>query len=263
MAQTSAQMPAAARKHAVAASRGSVLALHAAAGMAVSVCREAERLLRASEGLARSAVACLERANRRLDASPGRASGGGGGGTSSAKPEKKNSKKKKASSGKGKGKGKGKDKKDVAMNVEAQDVDAAVAPLRADAVDFIPQGERELADEWADGLVSHGPANLLPVRRRLLQRRSGSRSPRGGQHEQPDPVASSLVAGHMASIKMLSSRPELAGQQIRLVEFDDAADRWRCALRSGEFLRIHQSKLQSVNPGLQRLAEQKFADSAL
>jgi hypothetical protein len=48
------------RKPATAAARGTVLAVHAAAGLTDSVDREAARLLRAAEGMARAAVALLE-----------------------------------------------------------------------------------------------------------------------------------------------------------------------------------------------------------
>jgi len=204
-------------------------------------------MLRASEGLARTATALLECAGRQV--------------SSEAKVEKKETKKNEAANSKKivSGKGKGKGKKDELMNVEAPDFVAAAASHRADAATFVPGGQRGLSDEWADGLVVHGPANLRPARR-LVERRSGSRSPRGGQLLQPAPDASPLVAGHMAAIKTLSSRPELAGQHIRLIEFDAAAGRWRCALRNGEFLRIHQGKLQSVNPAFQAMMEQKFAE---
>ena len=251
MAQNTSSPRPAGLRNAIAATRGAVLAMHAAAGLAVTADREAARMLRASEGLARAAAALLECAGRQV--------------TSNAKPVKEEAKKneaknsKKDLSGKGKGQGKGKGKKVVSMEVEAQGVVAAAAPLRADAGTFIPAGEPELTDEWADGIVVHGPANLPPAQR-LLRRRSGSRSPRGAP-EQPLPVASPLVAGHLAAIKTLLSRPELDGQHIRLIEFDAAAGRWQCALRSGERLRIHQGKIQSVNPAFQRTMEQKFAES--
>ena len=58
------------RKPATAAARGSVLAVHAAAGLADSVDRDAARLLRASEGMARAAVALLETSAKRTARSP-------------------------------------------------------------------------------------------------------------------------------------------------------------------------------------------------
>ena len=57
---TTSSQAASLRKPATAAARGSTLAVHAAAGLADSVHREAARLLRASEGLARAALALLE-----------------------------------------------------------------------------------------------------------------------------------------------------------------------------------------------------------
>ena len=59
MAKTSSSA-ARSRGPAMSAARGTVLALHAAAGLALGVDREAARLLRASEGLARAAVGLLE-----------------------------------------------------------------------------------------------------------------------------------------------------------------------------------------------------------
>ena len=241
------------RKPAIAAARGSVLALHAAAGLAVTVDREAARMLRASEGLARAATALLECTSRQVF---------------SEKVAKEDEKKykaknsKKTNSGKGKGKGNGKGVKVDAMKVDAQSLPVAVAPLRAEAQTFVPCVGSDLDDRWADGPVVYGPMNL-PSARQLRARRSGSRSPRGSLVVQPSPTAPSLVSGQLATIKELSSRPELAGEHVRLVEFDAAACRWRCSLRSGEFLRILQSKIQSISPAFQDLAEQKFMKSVL
>jgi hypothetical protein len=242
------------RKPAVAAARGAVLAMHAAAGLAATVNREAARLLRASEGLARAATALLECTG--WQEPPEKIS----------KEEKENifvgekykvKNSKKACTVKGKGKGKGNGVKVGAMSVDEIGLAVAVAPLRVGAETFVPRGESELADEWADGHVVQGPLNLPHVRQ-LRARRSGSRSPRGSLVVQPSPIASPLVAGHLAAINELSSRPELAGEPIRLVEFDDAAGRWRCALRNGEFLRIHTSKIQSINAAFQDSMELKF-----
>ena len=65
------------RKPATAAARGVVLAVHATAGLADSVDREAARLLRASEGFARAALALLE-ASARQTADPPRANAANG-----------------------------------------------------------------------------------------------------------------------------------------------------------------------------------------
>ena len=247
MAQNTSSPRPAGLRNAIAATRGAVLAMHAAAGLAVTADREAARMLRASEGLARAATALLECTGRQA--------------TSNAKPVKEEAKKNEAKNskkdlpGKGKGQGKGKGKKAKSTEVLALDMEMAAAPLRADADTFIPGGEPVLADEWADGVVVHGPANLKPARR-LLERRSGSRSPRGVP-EQPEPTAPLLVAGHLAGIKAFPGRPELDGQHVRLIECATAR-RWLCALRTGERLLVHQDMIQAVNPAFQRMMEQKF-----
>ena len=76
-------------------------------------------------------------------------------------------------------------------------------------------------------------------------------------------MASSLVAGHIAAIKALVKRPELDRQLVRLIEYDTAAGRWVCALRSGERLRITPDKLQSINPAFQDMAKQQFEAAVL
>ena len=58
------------RKPATAAVRGVTLAAHAAAGLADAVHRDAARLLRASEGLARAALALLEAAAKQPATTP-------------------------------------------------------------------------------------------------------------------------------------------------------------------------------------------------
>ena len=276
MAQTSSPAPAAAlRRSAIAASRGSVLAIHAAAGMAVSVDREAARLLRASEGLARAAVACLELAGRRPVSSP--AAPVGGDATGSAKKEKTN--KKKALSGKTKGKGKAKGVKSTLMEVEPAVVPGVpVAPLRSEAAAFVPAAECSvLSDEWADGVVVFGPAAPPPAdrvpgrdgfpdrpRRSLVARRSGSRSPhRDDGLQLADPSAPPLVAGHFAAIKALVKRPDLEGKLVRLIEFDGAAGRWACALRCGERFRVTPGKLQGITTGFQAQAKLRFEEAVL
>ena len=276
MAQTSSPAPAAAlRRTAIAAARGSVLTVHSAAGMAVSVDREASRMLRASEGLARAAVARLEQAGRRPVSPP---AGGGGGAKKEKKEKKENSKKQALSASGGKGKDKGKGMGSAQMQVDASDHGGHDAPLRATAAAFIPAVDASLVldDEWADGDVPFGPAAPPPAGRELgcdgpperpprdpEPRRLGSRSPRCGDEQQlPESCASPPVAGEIAAIKESVMRPDLRGQFVRLVELEAASGRWVCALRSGDLLRVAPDKLQSLNPAFQRQAEQKFLGAA-
>ena len=193
MAQTSSSSPAASlRRPAIAAARGTVLATHAAAGLATSVDREAARMLRASEGLARAAVARLEQAGRRPVSPPTGVPGGGAGGTAgespsrgaSGRPKKrsqvradagvrigqntakvemkeKKMKRRKKKFGKGASNDEGKGKVDTLITDELADVRGGlVAPLQASALPFIPVEHDEFNDGWADGV---GTAVALPA----------------------------------------------------------------------------------------------------
>ena len=288
MAQTSTPSPAAARKHAVAASRGAVLALHSAAGMAVLASREAERLLRASEGLARAAVACLEHANRGRDAAPGGATRCDVGASSTALPEttptsSKLAKKKRTK----KGKDKGFDAKmeldiaggeanrrlpQLAMPTHSGAPGGPAALLSASPAVFGPWPEPAGFDDgWADGLPTVRPAEPPAAvdgatRRPLLPRRSGSRSPRreddttvpssspSASTPAPSPVA--LVVGHIAAVCGLTSRPELNGLKCRLIEFSD--DLWLCDVGRPGRVRLRTTKLAGLHAQFQGLAEEQF-----
>ena len=296
--------------------------------MATSVDREAARMLRASEGLARAAVARLEQAGRRPVSPPTGVPGGGAGGAAGVSPPKgddagasgrpkkrsqvradagvrigqepaagassgsaaapssgsntatvemkeKKRKRRKNKSGKGASNDEGKGKFDTLMTGAMADMRGGpVAPLQASALPFIPVEHDEFNDGWADGV---GTAVALPAAghdgcegppdrpgRVLVARRSGSRSPRRADElQQPDSGVSPLVAGDIATIKTLVKRPDFDQQLVRLVEFDVAAGRWLCVLRSKERLRITPDNLQSLHPAFQDLAKQKFKAAVL
>ena len=215
----------------VEASRGAVIAVHAAGGLARGHV-QALRFLRAAEGLCRSAVAVLQ-----------------------AVDSKKTKGKGKDNDKKDTGKGKGKDS-DEGMGVAptvpgAQPRRRRRGRARAAAA---PAVVPEFDDSWADGVrVAAPPAQPLALplraaageeggpplddaavrgRRPLIVRRSGSRSPR---RLSPDPAAAlsslALLAGRVATIKGLVSRPEL-----------DTSVRWICHVKGGEQLRILPEK---------------------
>jgi hypothetical protein len=260
MAPKISPAPFADRRSALAATRGTVLAAHAAAGIACGVDREVSRLLRSCEGLARAAAARLEYLGRAQAAA---------GSTGGSVPEVKTDSNKEPT-GKDKGKKRRSKRK---KNKEGMKVDqASVVPASgAPAAVFMPP---EFDDEWADSAVIHGPAPApaLPpaglrdaVRdrppRALVARRSGTRSPRRDGQQQPEScvaAVSPLVVGRVASIKHLDARPDLDGVYVDLVEFDAAAGRWVCVTRSKERLRIKADKLQGFALGFQALARQKF-----
>ena len=285
MAKPSAPAPAAARKHAVAASRGAVLAVHASAGLAVQVSREAERLLRASEGLARAAVACLERANRNLDAATGDSNSSGPQrhvGASSPQPEMKMKNSNKRSKKKKKDMDLDVVEKDkmlgkVASNGDAFQPSGPAAPLCADAVAFgpaeAPIGWSDgLDDRWADGLtvsptVPLSAAGDAAKRRTLKPRRSSTRSPRRGGSRSPPPSTTTPQSGHLAVgriavIRELESRPELCGQRTRLLELAQNG-RWVCELQNGQRVRIVPEKLAGLPGGSQVLADVQFRESSV
>ena len=277
------------RKPAIAAVRGSILTLHSAAGLATSVSREATRMLRASEGLARAALALLEATEKKPAASPAGQPGCG------AKPQGRKSSK--ASSGtanggnKGKGKGKAGSRQVEAPTGNSPASRSRVAPS-GDAMDLGVAGLSD--DEWADTAVmrgprppgggacandpegrrdSHsvvvGPAAALPSWRgeqpepplgpalRTSPRRSSSRSPRREAEAQPPAtLAPPLEKGHLAFVQLLVQRPELNGEKVRLLEFD--AGRWNCARSCGEKLRFRPEKLQALHAAFQHRAELDF-----
>jgi hypothetical protein len=279
--RTAVVVSAAQRKTALSVVRGVQLAIHSAAGLVKDVDVESLRLLRVCEGLVRAAAGRLEALGR----------------STLVEAEKETAKSAKADDkantqpfqDKGKGK-KGKKKKaknnrnDADMNEGNADLPTAVAAtgvlrsLSSAAATFVPM-QTGLDDEWADslpqvfgpapapvGYASSLPGNASssgpPGPRMLVARRSGSRSPRGEDLLiQPSPSAdgaSPLLAGHIAAIVGLESRPELAGAHVVLVEFDPAASRWICQTKSKEKLRIKPEKLQSFTPGLQKFAQRKF-----
>jgi hypothetical protein len=276
-------MPASARKHAVAASRGAVLALHAAAGLAVSVCRDAERLLRASEGLARSAVACLERANRPQVASSegvGAVRSGVAGASSTKQEKKKNSRRRSKKKGMDLDKVELDKVQGMVKTTSSAKPSGPVAPLSASAAVFVPVAgssglgvdSEEICDGWADDLPMIGPTMPRPAvgaarPRTLIPRRSSTRSPRRDDHlpststSCPPPVA--LEPGRIAVIRDLDSRPELNGQKVRLIEMVVASGRWICALRSDERIRVLPEKLAGLHAGFQGLAEEQFLEQTV
>ena len=72
-------------------------------------------------------------------------------------------------------------------------------------------------------------------------------------------TASPLLAGSIAAVVGLTSRPDLEGAYVELLEFDSAACRWICRTAKREQVRLVPEKLQSFQPGLfQQLAQSKF-----
>ena len=249
-ATTSQQAPL--RKPATAAARGVTLAVHAAAGLAGSVDRDAARLPRASEGLARAALALLETSARRsagpprgaapqgtqpeatartaaATGTPPRAAGEQGGGKlgPKVKPKKKVKKKDKGNKDE-KGKTKGSKDKDGKSEVDPTE-DALADPVTVSAM--------EIDDRWADWRDdSHRLASPLSgapeAKRRAI-------AVPGELHAEPDFSKDVITPGYMgiplkagddATLVNLVSRPDLNDVPVTLVRSEGDTNRWTCRL---------------------------------
>ena len=252
----------------VEASRGAVIAVHAAGGLARGHV-QALRLLRAAEGLCRGAVAVLQ-----ADGSKGEKTKG----VSKDKDKK--------DTGKGKGKGKGKDS-DEGMGVAPKEPGAQPRRRRRGRAPDVaaPVVVSEFDDSWADEVRVAPPAQLvaLPLRaaagdevgpplgdvalrgrRPLVARRSGTRSPRRSYPllcAAAEPLPLALLAGHVAIIKGLVSRPELEGVLVVLDVLDKNSGRWICYVNGGEKLRILPEKLVPIAEDSQKFSRLRYDNS--
>ena len=269
---------AALRKAAIEACRAAVLTCHAAAGL----CRDArlcssERAARCAEGLLRSAVAVAFAPASPTPPAPRRAS------TPGPAAEEK------TGNGKGKAKDKSKDKSKANENKDDSKDESPAQPrrpkrqrgraLRADAAPFEPVMELD-DDSWADGAVVFGPAAAPPDwpprvelpgsapadpgRLPLVPRRA-SRSPRRPSPSSSAPLAAgaatpklALLAGRVAAIGVLESRPDLRNSLVVLSEFDEKSGRWLCLLKGGDCLRILPSKLKPLAESAQKFSRLRY-----
>ena len=276
----------------VEASRGAVIAVHAAGGLARGHV-QAQRLLRAAEGLCRSAVAVLQTDVSKCKKNKGvsqdkpsngppasnRGRGGKGGSKTSDGPP---------ASGRGRGgKGTGKDS-DEGMGVTPTGPRAQPrrrrrgrAPVAA-AAPVVP----EFDDSWADGVHVAPPAQALALplddaavrgRRPLVARHSSSRSPRRLSPvgpapavadaaeplplEDAEPLSPALLAGQVATIKGLLSRPDLEDVLVVLDEQDVLSGRWICHVKGGEKVRILPDKLAPIPESGQKFSRLRYDTS--
>ncbi len=241
---------------AVEASRGALIAVHAAAGLSRGQA-SALRLLRAAEGLCRSAVAVLQssaaapkRKNKdgqRDDLrdhkdentkgarwGPKNVAGGshhisqqvGGGGQTATKSQRRRQRRRAARC-------------------------ASASPVA------------ELDDAWADG-VSIAPGRRAPSPPRPRSR-SGSRSPRRDEAA-PAVVAAGaagLVAGRVATVQGVVSRPDLVGAVVLLLSFDAGSGRWVARTAGGERLRLLPGRLAVIPENEQTFTRLRFDKGVL
>jgi hypothetical protein len=227
-------------KMVVEATRGAVIAVHAAGGLARGNV-QALRLLRAAEGLCRTAVSVLQ-----ID---------------------EGKKKDKGKGQKDTDKDKGKDS-DVGMGVTPPEPGAQPRRRRrgrARGAAAHPAVDLEFDDRWADGVVAAPlglPGDVVPPhdevtvqgRRPLIARRSGSRTPPRNISPRPRAVEPSaaaasappLLAGRVATIIGLVSRPELDNVLVVLDVQDKTSGRWICRVKGGEQLRLLPVRLVPI-----------------
>ena len=70
-----------------------------------------------------------------------------------------------------------------------------------------------------------------------------------------------LLAGHVATIKGLVSRPELENVLVVLDVQDEFSSRWICHVKGGEKLRILPEKLVPIAEDGQKLSRLRFDNS--
>ena len=236
---------------AIEASRGASIAVHAAAGLSRGQA-PALRLLRAAEGLCRSAVAALQAS---------------------------------AVASKDKG-GKRDDSKGNKGKVGKEDTDARGGPKNvaggshhissraacgeqttksqrrrqrrraARCAAALPVSDAEFDDAWADG-VSIGPVRRASP---LPRSRSGSRSPRRDEVAPAEAAsgAAGLREGRVASVQGVVSRPDLVGALVLLLAFDEASGRWVVRTAGGERLRLLPGRLAAIPDKDQTFSRLRF-----
>ena len=121
----------------------------------------------------------------------------------------------------------------------------------------------EFDDAWADTPMQSPPlvaATMIAMPRRAeCARHSSSRSPRRSSPAGATGATAQLVAGRVAHIQGLKSRPELEGCLIELKSFDADAGRWICTRSGAEQLRIVPDKLQPIEESHQVFQRLRFS----
>ncbi|CAK0909308.1 unnamed protein product [Prorocentrum cordatum] len=224
-----------AQSHCTEAARAAALASHSAASLAAAAgLREAARLLRSSEALARAAVAALLALPRPVAPAPGAGDGAVGGGV---KGKMKRAKKKKG--------------KQAVM--EGVDGGPELPPPAGGVPEVAPPATSALA-------VPPVVAELAPSRpaRVLAPRSSRERSPRGvralasaSPSSSPSQVPTSASAatfaeGQAVVLGDLVSRPDLTGKCGVVKFFDSTSSRYAvCIDASGEMVKVLDKNLRA------------------
>ena len=236
------------------ASRATALAAHSAAGLAAAAgLREAARLLRSCEALARAATAALQSSS--TGASPARPHATSATGQADVVNVD-------ALAASGRHKKKKKKKKDGA-NSEAMVIDAS------NSVGGVPTAafaRASVANQLSPHAPVFSPGAAVASSRVLEEKPSRQRSPHrdasrtSSSSSLASPsLATSLAAaagtdgfseGQVALLDGLVSRPELAGSRVTLRTFDAASSRWAVTLdTTGESIRVKANNLKLSTGG--------------
>ena len=238
------------RRVAIQAARGAALAVHSAAGVAMQVSKEAERLLRAAEGLTRAAAAVLALAT---SAPPKDTSAERGKKVRTvSSPLQKDAKEEAVATGSKRRRRRRKRGKagvggDVCMS-EIDDVwadsvgDAASAP--ASSVATAISSATPIPVAHAASFSSLVPAASVAKGRVLV---------RGPSDEESQPVtkksaafnqkACEFIKDQRVVIGHLASRPEMQNLSAVVVEYVASTQRWRVALDTGETIVVKREAL--------------------
>ena len=217
------------------ASRAAALAAHSAAGLAAAAgLREAARLLRSCEALARAATAALQ--STTTSASPGPLGATAVAGQATHAPAAPAARRRKRNK-----------KKKGGVNSEGLVVGAGGAPVAAPEPAPVASPFSPLAQAFVPSAAtaSVGALEMKPSRApspRLCASPmppSSFSSPRSFATLLAAPAGDGgLLAGGIAVLGGLVSRPELAGSSVTLLSFDSATGRWAISLGTGETIRV-------------------------
>lgn len=225
------------------ASRATALAAHSAAGLAAAAgLREAARLLRSCEALARAATAALQSSpTSAIPVRPGAAPADVP--AASAAPAAGRHKKKKKRKA-------GNNSENMVIDGNAAGgVPAAVPAPAAVAIQMSPH-----APAFAPGAaaVSARVLEKKPSRERSPRRAASPMQPSSSLPSPSSTISPALAAGvdgfsvgQAAVLTGLVSRPELAGCLVTLRSFDAASSRWAATLdTNGESIRVKENNLR-------------------
>ncbi len=235
------------------ASRAAALAAHSAAGLAAAAgLREAARLLRSCEALARAATAALQSSSTSASSAPLGATSAAGQAqvVSNSVPA--------APAAPAAGRRKKNKKKKAGVNSQPMVIDGILA---AGGVPAVAPAPAAVANQLSPIAPVFTPGAAAAAVRVLEKKPSRERSPRFGASLKPPSSSLSspstatssalpadeagLLVGGTAVLVGLVSRPELVGSLVSLSSFDGASGRWAVSLdATGESIRVKADNLQ-------------------